>query len=145
MFSVCCRVAIKDLVILVKMLLMRFVMFQNVLRFRARWFQYNLFTCSGRDVYRKVQGRDHPVPSTVVNISGTSTRQSDAVHLTDRTLTPSPVLSLSSEEASEEVLTKKEKEEMRIAELGRPLLGEHVKLEVVIEESYEFKVGSRSF
>lgn len=26
--------------------------------------------------------------------------------------------------------------------MGRPVLGEHVKLEVVIEESYEFKVGT---
>lgn len=31
-------------------------------------------------------------------------------------------------------------EERRIAEMGRPALGEHVRLEVVIEESYEFKV-----
>ncbi|XP_022069884.1 sodium/calcium exchanger 1-like isoform X6 [Acanthochromis polyacanthus] len=38
-----------------------------------------------------------------------------------------------------EVLTKKEEEERRIAEMGRPTLGEHVKLEVIIEESYEFK------
>ncbi|XP_075938806.1 sodium/calcium exchanger 1a isoform X18 [Anarhichas minor] len=37
------------------------------------------------------------------------------------------------------VLTKKEEEERRIAEMGRPMLGEHIKLEVVIEESYEFK------
>ncbi|XP_028676294.1 sodium/calcium exchanger 1b isoform X5 [Erpetoichthys calabaricus] len=36
-------------------------------------------------------------------------------------------------------LTSKEEEERRIAEMGRPLLGEHVKLEVIIEESYEFK------
>ncbi|XP_071778467.2 sodium/calcium exchanger 1a isoform X20 [Centroberyx gerrardi] len=33
----------------------------------------------------------------------------------------------------------KEEEERRIAEMGRPMLGEHVKLEVIIEESYEFK------
>ncbi|XP_038835088.1 sodium/calcium exchanger 1-like isoform X19 [Salvelinus namaycush] len=32
-----------------------------------------------------------------------------------------------------------EEEERRIAGMGRPTLGEHVKLEVVIEESYEFK------
>ncbi|KAM3865212.1 sodium/calcium exchanger 1a isoform 8-T8 [Diretmus argenteus] len=43
------------------------------------------------------------------------------------------------EEGGEEVLTKKEEEERRIAEMGRPMLGEHVKLEVIIEESYEFK------
>ncbi|XP_029943369.1 sodium/calcium exchanger 1-like isoform X1 [Salarias fasciatus] len=36
-------------------------------------------------------------------------------------------------------LTKKEEEERRIAEMGRPMLGEHVRLEVTIEESYEFK------
>uniref|UniRef100_A0A671WV59 Solute carrier family 8 member 1b n=1 Tax=Sparus aurata TaxID=8175 RepID=A0A671WV59_SPAAU len=29
--------------------------------------------------------------------------------------------------------------ERRIAEMGRPMLGDHVKLEVIIEESYEFK------
>ncbi|XP_038835086.1 sodium/calcium exchanger 1-like isoform X17 [Salvelinus namaycush] len=38
-----------------------------------------------------------------------------------------------------EALSKKEEEERRIAGMGRPTLGEHVKLEVVIEESYEFK------
>uniref|UniRef100_A0A673Z368 Solute carrier family 8 member 1a n=1 Tax=Salmo trutta TaxID=8032 RepID=A0A673Z368_SALTR len=43
------------------------------------------------------------------------------------------------EEGGEEALSKKEEEERRIAEMGRPTLGEHVKLEVVIEESYEFK------
>ncbi|XP_059186378.1 sodium/calcium exchanger 1a isoform X4 [Centropristis striata] len=70
------------------------------------------FVRTGRDVYRKVQGRDHPVPSAVLKIT---------------------------EEGGEEVLTKKEEEERRIAEMGRPMLGEHVRLEVVIEESYEFK------
>ncbi|XP_071361653.1 sodium/calcium exchanger 1-like isoform X4 [Trachinotus anak] len=43
------------------------------------------------------------------------------------------------EEGGEGVLTKKEEEERRIAEMGRPMLGEHIKLEVIIEESYEFK------
>lgn len=37
-------------------------------------------------------------------------------------------------------LTSKEEEERRIAEMGRPVLGEHTRLEVIIEESYEFKV-----
>ncbi|XP_037620137.1 sodium/calcium exchanger 1-like isoform X3 [Sebastes umbrosus] len=70
------------------------------------------FVKTGGDVYRKVQGRDHPAPSAIINIT---------------------------EEGGEEVLTKKEEEERRIAEMGRPMLGEHIKLEVVIEESYEFK------
>ncbi|XP_047434326.1 sodium/calcium exchanger 1-like isoform X3 [Mugil cephalus] len=70
------------------------------------------FVKTGTDVYRKVQGREHPAPSTIVSIT---------------------------EERGEEALTKKEEEERRIAEMGRPMLGEHVKLEVVIEESYEFK------
>ncbi|XP_061693813.1 sodium/calcium exchanger 1b isoform X1 [Syngnathoides biaculeatus] len=39
----------------------------------------------------------------------------------------------------EKALTGKDEEERRIAEMGRPMLGDHVKLEVVIEESYEFK------
>ncbi|XP_030626890.1 sodium/calcium exchanger 1a isoform X10 [Chanos chanos] len=43
------------------------------------------------------------------------------------------------EEGEDETLTKKEEDERRVAEMGRPTLGEHVKLEVVIEESYEFK------
>uniref|UniRef100_A0A4W4EQE8 Calx-beta domain-containing protein n=1 Tax=Electrophorus electricus TaxID=8005 RepID=A0A4W4EQE8_ELEEL len=42
-------------------------------------------------------------------------------------------------EGEEQTLTKKEEEERRIAELGRPTLGEHIRLEVIIEESYEFK------
>lgn len=45
-----------------------------------------------------------------------------------------------SEDGEEDTLTKKEKDERRVAEMGRPTLGEHVKLEVIIEESYEFKV-----
>ncbi|XP_072546094.1 sodium/calcium exchanger 1b isoform X2 [Salminus brasiliensis] len=39
----------------------------------------------------------------------------------------------------EEPLTGEEEEERRIAEMGKPMLGDHVKLEVIIEESYEFK------
>ncbi|XP_061767270.1 sodium/calcium exchanger 1b isoform X1 [Nerophis ophidion] len=42
-------------------------------------------------------------------------------------------------EEEEEALTGKDEEERRIAEMGRPMLGDHVKLEVIIEESYEFK------
>uniref|UniRef100_A0A669DWC0 Solute carrier family 8 member 1b n=1 Tax=Oreochromis niloticus TaxID=8128 RepID=A0A669DWC0_ORENI len=40
---------------------------------------------------------------------------------------------------TKEPLTGKDEEERRIAEMGRPMLGDHVKLEVIIEESYEFK------
>ncbi|XP_067847382.1 sodium/calcium exchanger 3 isoform X1 [Heptranchias perlo] len=36
-------------------------------------------------------------------------------------------------------LTIEEEEAKRIAEMGKPILGEHQKLEVIIEESYEFK------
>ncbi|XP_061601604.1 sodium/calcium exchanger 1b isoform X2 [Cololabis saira] len=42
-------------------------------------------------------------------------------------------------EEEEEPLTEKDEEDRRIAEMGRPMLGDHVKLEVIIEESYEFK------
>ncbi|XP_026025244.1 sodium/calcium exchanger 1a isoform X2 [Astatotilapia calliptera] len=77
---------------------------------RRRW--TGGFVKTGRDIYRKVQGREHPVPSNIISIA---------------------------EDGAEEPLTKKEEEERRIAEMGRPMLGEHVKLEVIIEESYEFK------
>ncbi|KAM6972203.1 sodium/calcium exchanger 1a isoform 1-T1 [Aplochiton taeniatus] len=69
------------------------------------------FVKTGRDIYRKVQGRDNPLPSAVLNIT----------------------------EGDEKALSKKEEDERRIAEMGRPTLGEHVKLEVIVQESYEFK------
>lgn len=47
------------------------------------------------------------------------------------------------EEEEEEPLAGKDEEERRIAEMGRPMLGDHVKVEVIIEESYEFKVRQR--
>ncbi|XP_053532660.1 sodium/calcium exchanger 1a isoform X2 [Ictalurus punctatus] len=70
------------------------------------------FVKTGRDVYRKVQGRDNPMPADIVTITDEGMKQS---------------------------FSQKEEEEMRIAELGRPSLGENSRLEVVIEESYEFK------
>ncbi|XP_060767488.1 sodium/calcium exchanger 1a isoform X2 [Neoarius graeffei] len=70
------------------------------------------FVKTGRDVYRKVQGRDNPIPSDIITIT---------------------------DEAVKHSLSQKEEEEMRIAELGRPSLGENSRLEVIIEESYEFK------
>ncbi|XP_030627639.1 sodium/calcium exchanger 3 isoform X2 [Chanos chanos] len=39
----------------------------------------------------------------------------------------------------ERKLTSEEEEARRIAEMGKPVLGEHARLEVIIEESYEFK------
>lgn len=44
-------------------------------------------------------------------------------------------------EVAERKLTMEEEEAKRIAEMGKPILGEHPKLEVIIEESYEFKVS----
>lgn len=45
-------------------------------------------------------------------------------------------------EVTERKLTMEEEEAKRIAEMGKPILGEHPKLEVIIEESYEFKVSA---
>ncbi|XP_066884383.1 sodium/calcium exchanger 3 isoform X3 [Kogia breviceps] len=42
-------------------------------------------------------------------------------------------------EVTDRKLTVEEEEAKRIAEMGKPILGEHPKLEVIIEESYEFK------
>ncbi|KAF1563318.1 UNVERIFIED_CONTAM: Sodium/calcium exchanger 1, partial [Eudyptes robustus] len=72
-----------------------------------------LIALIGKPVFRKVQARDHPLPCTVVTIQ--------------------------EENEEKQPLTSKEEEERRIAEMGRPVLGEHTKLEVIIEESYEFK------
>lgn len=41
--------------------------------------------------------------------------------------------------AEDKAITNKDEDEKRIAEMGRPVLGENSKLEIVIEESYEFK------
>ncbi|XP_067883558.1 sodium/calcium exchanger 1-like isoform X1 [Heterodontus francisci] len=38
-----------------------------------------------------------------------------------------------------QAIASKNEEERRIAEMGRPVLGENTKLEIIIEESYEFK------
>lgn len=53
-------------------------------------------------------------------------------------------LCFAEENDEKQPLTSKEEEERRIAEMGRPVLGEHTKLEIIIEESYEFKVLSAS-
>ncbi|KAL3050616.1 hypothetical protein OYC64_012607 [Pagothenia borchgrevinki] len=42
-------------------------------------------------------------------------------------------------EEDEEALAGKDEDDQRVADMGRPMLGDHVKLEVIIEESYEFK------
>ncbi|XP_014340931.1 sodium/calcium exchanger 3 isoform X3 [Latimeria chalumnae] len=46
---------------------------------------------------------------------------------------------LLAQEAVDRKLSMEEEEAKRIAEMGKPVLGEHPKLEVIIEESYEFK------
>ncbi|XP_031597636.2 sodium/calcium exchanger 2b [Oreochromis aureus] len=46
---------------------------------------------------------------------------------------------LLNQEGTEGQMTAEEEEARRIAEMGKPILGEYSRLEVVIEESYEFK------
>ncbi|XP_078515734.1 sodium/calcium exchanger 3 isoform X2 [Lissotriton helveticus] len=46
---------------------------------------------------------------------------------------------LLTQDVAERKLSMEEEEAKRIAEMGKPVLGEHPKLEVIIEESYEFK------
>lgn len=55
-------------------------------------------------------------------------------------LTPPPLLPT---EGAEGQMSAEEEEARRIAEMGKPILGEHSRMEVVIEESYEFKVDQR--
>ncbi|XP_059810773.1 sodium/calcium exchanger 3 isoform X18 [Hypanus sabinus] len=71
------------------------------------------FTVSGAPVFRKINLREYEVlleVNTVMN-----------------------------EYDANRKLTIEEEEAKRIAEMGKPILGEHPKLEVIIEESYEFK------
>ncbi|XP_062845323.1 sodium/calcium exchanger 1a isoform X2 [Trichomycterus rosablanca] len=70
------------------------------------------FLKTGRDMYRKVQGRDNLTSPNIITIT---------------------------DEGAKRTLSQKEEDVRRIAELGRPSLGEHIRLEVIIEESYEFK------
>ncbi|OCT68619.1 sodium/calcium exchanger 3 isoform X3 [Xenopus laevis] len=58
-------------------------------------------------------------------------------HLVD--LSVQKALLLNHADLAERKLSVEEEEAKRIAEMGKPILGEHPKLEVVIEESYEFK------
>ncbi|XP_041722292.2 sodium/calcium exchanger 1 isoform X1 [Coregonus clupeaformis] len=52
----------------------------------------------------------------------------------------SPATEVAVKEVEEETpLTAVDDEDQRIADMGRPTLGDHVKLEIIIEESYEFK------
>ncbi|XP_078068439.1 sodium/calcium exchanger 1b isoform X3 [Mustelus asterias] len=67
----------------------------------------------GHAIYRKVHFRDNPIPSTVICFADD----------TD----------------DNQAIANKNEEEQRIAEMGRPVLGENTKLEIIIEESYEFK------
>lgn len=55
-------------------------------------------------------------------------------------LTPPPSPRPLCSDVPDRKLTSDEEEARRIAEMGKPVLGEHSKLEVIIEESYEFKV-----
>ncbi|XP_040179217.1 sodium/calcium exchanger 2 [Rana temporaria] len=46
---------------------------------------------------------------------------------------------LLNEDDDDKKLSTEEEEARRIAEMGKPILGEHSKMEIIIEESYEFK------
>lgn len=66
-------------------------------------------------------------------------------HLSLSSFPPSFSRFLLPSEAAEGQLSAEEEEARRIAEMGKPILGEHSRLEVVIEESYEFKVHHQCF
>ncbi|XP_004917314.1 sodium/calcium exchanger 3 isoform X1 [Xenopus tropicalis] len=59
-------------------------------------------------------------------------------HLVDLSVQKALLLNQAAD-LTERKLSVEEEEAKRIAEMGKPILGEHPKLEVVIEESYEFK------
>ncbi|XP_064809208.1 sodium/calcium exchanger 3 isoform X11 [Oncorhynchus masou masou] len=49
------------------------------------------------------------------------------------------MVDMSLQKVTDQDFSSEEEEAKRIAEMGKPVLGEHSKLEVIIEESYEFK------
>lgn len=98
----------------------------------------------GRDVYRKLQGRDFLPSSAILSIKGSSVRSSHLLEAHRPVNSAQRGLSVSTHtEADRQLLSKREQEERRVAQMGRPALGEHGKLEVIIEESYQFKVRGR--
>lgn len=94
----------------------------------------------GREVYRKLQGQNYIPSPAILRIKGWS--EQPLIQLQNwLSIQQHSLLSVSTHpEANHQLLSKKEEEERRVAQMGRPVLGEHVKLEVIIEESYEFKV-----
>ncbi|XP_064809204.1 sodium/calcium exchanger 3 isoform X7 [Oncorhynchus masou masou] len=59
--------------------------------------------------------------------------------MVDMSLQKGVLAGLLNQEDPEGEFSSEEEEAKRIAEMGKPVLGEHSKLEVIIEESYEFK------
>nr|XP_017193184.1 sodium/calcium exchanger 3 isoform X3 [Oryctolagus cuniculus] len=70
---------------------------------------------------------------TLNGVVGADTRETGAGRFMDS------CLCVTSTKVTDRKLTVEEEEAKRIAEMGKPVLGEHPKLEVIIEESYEFK------
>lgn len=102
----------------------------------------------GRDVFRKLQGRDYLPSSAILRIKGRSVHP--PIHPVPLTSSASSqqcsALSVSTHpDTDHQLLSKKEEEERRVAQMGRPVLGEHVRLEVIIEESYQFKVRGQGW
>lgn len=95
----------------------------------------------GKEVYRKLQGQNYIPSPAILRIKGWSEQpQIQPQNLLCIQL--HSLLSVSTHsEVDHRLLSKREEEERRVAQMGRPVLGEHVKLEVIIEESYEFKVS----
>uniref|UniRef100_A0A4W6FXI3 Solute carrier family 8 member 2b n=1 Tax=Lates calcarifer TaxID=8187 RepID=A0A4W6FXI3_LATCA len=73
------------------------------------------------------------------NICDIFNPHSPLVSLLCHIISPSFPSSLLPTEGVEGQMSAEEEEARRIAEMGKPILGEHSRLEVVIEESYEFK------
>ncbi|XP_017193183.2 sodium/calcium exchanger 3 isoform X2 [Oryctolagus cuniculus] len=76
---------------------------------------------------------------TLNGVVGADTRETGAGRFMDSCLCVTSTTLLLSPEVTDRKLTVEEEEAKRIAEMGKPVLGEHPKLEVIIEESYEFK------
>ncbi|EMP40927.1 Sodium/calcium exchanger 3, partial [Chelonia mydas] len=76
---------------------------------------------SSSSTWSKQSSSPSPLPPCLINLDNTT------------------ILPVPQAQVAERKLTIEEEEAKRIAEMGKPVLGEHPKLEVIIEESYEFK------
>ncbi|XP_061843922.1 sodium/calcium exchanger 1-like isoform X4 [Nerophis lumbriciformis] len=88
---------------------------------------------TGKDIYRKLQEADRGHTSSIFTTSGSQgvpTKEDQGVPTKEDQGVPTK---------EDQGVPTKEDQERRIAQMGRPQLGQNTKVEIIIEGSYEFK------